>query len=859
MTEAVRLGGILRFLFERLFGPIDYPQDQVAVPNKAAARGVLVYVVRTRSGLLALHFAYALQRLGLPVAAMLAGAGMFLWHTVDRLLRLFRQRSERPLGPWRAAFQDRPPTRLEAMVAEAAARGQTIVLALPPPRAVGQKQPPMRNDYVRALLAVQRTTDRPIQLVPHVFTNPALSGSVDHGLTDRLFGDRRHPGRLRHLAMVIAQRRTTVRVAELVDLREFCGDATDDVRLARRVRHVMQRRMREEERVVAGPELPPHHATARHVLRDPVLRAAIAQVAQQTGRSETDLLRRCRQTLRQMAARYNVRYIQFLNAVLSWVFSRIYDGISVDEPGLRQVIDASRRGPVVFCPAHRSHMDYLVLSLMLWQHGITPPHIVAGHNLAFFPMGTIFRGSGAFFIRRSFRDDPLYKEVLAAYVRELIRAGTSIEFFLEGTRSRTGKLLLPKLGMLSMIVDAWRQHAREDVVFVPVSIDYERIIEAGAYARELSGAVKEREGLGALLKTTRVLGSRYGRMLVQFGAPMSLREFALARGLAQDLADEDGWRTQTARLGYRILHDVGHITSVTPTAVVAAVLLSHRRRGLLEADLKSACLGLVDYLDTAAARLSDSLQDVAARPDAVLEAVRQLVHDGLVVVEGAVDAPRYRVPEANRVAVDYYKNALMNLFAPASIVACCLQMRSMLVAHSNGSIASTQLQEDARFVSRLFKREFIYSVDATFDNQFDDALATLAVRGYLDVHDDGRVVVKDPQSLARLGALLRGFVEAYRLTFETLRELRDFPLWEKELIARTQDRCRRAYLAGMIENAEAANTLLIGNAVAWCKENGVLEERPEGRRTVLALTAAYETAALDELVDTLARCGSGSG
>ena len=154
-----------------------------------------------------------------------------------------------------------------------------------------------------------------------------------------------------------------------------------------------------------------------------------------------------------------------------------------------------KQHPVVLVPCHRSHFDYVILSYIFHLNYMSPPHIAAGINLSFWPLGPLFRGAGAYFIRRSFDDNELYKAVFRSYLKFLIREGYTQEFFIEGGRSRTGKILTPKLGMLSAVVDAFTQGVRRDLYLVPVSIHYGRVVEEEAYQRELDGAEKEPESL----------------------------------------------------------------------------------------------------------------------------------------------------------------------------------------------------------------------------------------------------------------------------------------------------------------------------------------------------------------------------
>lgn len=848
-----RYGLFLQYIFKRFFRPISYADRNLEELRHLTTLGTVVHIARGRSHWLALYFNYLLNAANLPLAAFVGGANVALLQPWDHLWRVWRQRRRRDYLSQLQTVLDAPSlTADETLLAATAARGDSAFVILRPPH--DKISPADRNDYIRSLVVAQRHSPAPIFLVPHVFTDRNHSGGASVGLTDRLFGDKRRPGTLRQLVMLmLPAQRYMIRSGDTLNLQEFCAEheGCDDLLMSRKVRHEINRRMNEEERVVAGPELTPFAVTARHVMRNPIVKDTVAKTATQSGKSQKALENQAGNHLRHIAARYRVGFIRFLAHVLNLVFNRIYDGIALDETGLKQVIEASRHGPLLFCPSHRSHIDYLVLSYALWQRGIAPPHIAAGANLAFFPLGPIFRGSGAFFLRRTFREDALYASVFRSYVQELVKTGTSIEFFLEGTRSRTGKLLMPKFGILSMVVDAWRRGAREDVQIVPVSIDYDRIIEAGAYQAELHGAEKKAEDIGGLLRSTGVLRSRYGRVYVQFGDPLSLKEMAESKQLPQDEGEENDarWRNEIERLGYRILHQVAMIGSVTPTAVVAAALLGHSGRGMPQGILLGRCQGIIEFLEAAPARLANLLQQPDARAAAVLEAVQKLVDEGLVAVDRAGRSdiePIYRVHDDRRVVLDFHKNSIMNYFAPVALIA-----RAM-VKRGESTVNYQELHDDTRFLSRLFKREFIYRVDSDFETYFDETLAIMAARGLLDVVDNQQVHVRDEETLRLLAGLLDNFVQAYWVTATTLLDLRAFPLWQKELLTRSMERARRSFLEGNISRPEAASRTLIEAALSWMKEYEVVFAKNEGKRTTLGLSQHYAAGGLQQLINDIA-------
>ena len=190
------------------------------------------------------------------------------------------------------------------------------------------------------------------------------------------------------------------------------------------------------------------------------------------------VLKEAEKDLKEIASRFDPAFVQLARPLLAAAFHRLYTSVEVDEAGLAAMKRAATDAPIVLCPSHKSHIDYLVLSWLLYENGMTPPHIAAGINLAFWPFGSIARRGGAFFIRRKVKGDRIYTAVLRAYVKHLLRDRFPQEFYVEGGRSRTGKLLSPKTGLVSMEVVAWLDGAADDVVFVPIAVDYEKLIEA---------------------------------------------------------------------------------------------------------------------------------------------------------------------------------------------------------------------------------------------------------------------------------------------------------------------------------------------------------------------------------------------
>lgn len=246
-----------------------------------------------------------------------------------------------------------------------------------------------------------------------------------------------------------------------------------------------------------GPRLPNRDAMFNKILNSEVIQAAIAEEAKKS--SPEKARKEAEKIINEIAADVKHESLRVADRVLSWLWNKLYQGINVQNADRVRKL-ALEGHEIVYVPCHRSHMDYLLLSYLLYHQGLVPPHIAAGINLNFWPAGPIFRSWGAFFIRRTFKGNRLYSTIFREYLAELFYRGYSVEYFIEGGRSRTGRLLEPKTGMMSMSLQALQRGLNRSLSIVPVYIGYEHVLEVDTYAKELRGAAKEKENAGLVLR-----------------------------------------------------------------------------------------------------------------------------------------------------------------------------------------------------------------------------------------------------------------------------------------------------------------------------------------------------------------------
>ena len=276
-----------------------------------------------------------------------------------------------------------------------------------------------------------------------------------------------------------------------------------------------------------------------------------------------------------MASDLSYPGLRIFNGFLTWFWNRIYAGIDVR--GLERFADVAETHTLVYAPSHRSYIDFLLLSYALFHAGLMPPHIAAGDNLNMPVIGPLLRRGGAFFIRRQFANDPLYSAVFSEYLHQVLWRGHPVEYFIEGGRSRTGRLLHPRTGMLRLTVRSHRRGVLRPIAIVPVHISYEKLVEAGAYLEELRGGPKPRESVPSAVRSLRLVRQSFGKVALDFAAPIRLAEFVAATG-ERDEEEDDLVRG----LASEILTRINAVAAVNPVNLVALVTLSMPRHAIDE-------------------------------------------------------------------------------------------------------------------------------------------------------------------------------------------------------------------------------------------------------------------------------------
>lgn len=577
--------------------------------------------------------------------------------------------------------------------------------------------------------------------------------------------------RLRKLfAMIFFRRAVAARFGAPLSLRELVSvakiEGLDNERMVRRAARLLRTEFRTEREAAIGPDLSHRRTLIESMMREPRVLEAIAQEVSEKKTTLGKVEARARAIGREIAADYSYVLVRFMEQLLGKLWNRIYEGVEVR--GAERLAALAKDNTLVYVPCHRSHIDYLLLSYVVHEAGLTVPHIAAGANLNMPIVGGILRRGGAFFLRRSFKDDALYGEVFAAYVHEVLKRGFPMEYFVEGGRSRTGRMLPPKAGLISMTVQSYlREHSRP-LLFVPVYIGYEKLIEGGSYTEELSGATKKKESIFGLLSTIKELRkAHYGTVGVSFARPIALGELLDAHG-AKDM---DTWLADKG-LRRRALTDVSRIIAeringavrINPVAVVATALLATPKHAA-DADQLA---GVVERLLRLASSARTAPEAVATTLSGA-EAIAHTARLGYLTRRTHPLGDVVMADESAAVALTYFRNNVMHCFALPGLIACLIVQygvigRTKLARLSRGLYVlleselylppwSDKRLDDPADAADPVETPNVFPLTEPFE-AFDRTLETLASDGWINVEHEANVV-----SASRQGTDSAAFLE----------------------------------------------------------------------------------------------------
>ncbi|MFH1242560.1 MAG: 1-acyl-sn-glycerol-3-phosphate acyltransferase [Pseudomonadota bacterium] len=793
-------GFLLGWGLYRLFKRFKFDEGMKETLRQMNREGNVVYAIKYPGHLdyLLCHYRFRTSRLPYPKLAF--NINMLLFLPLSKALKIFKFYATHLLRHRRL-----PDSFDTGFFKGAIQQGITSLICLVDPKGFARHFIHSEKDSVHLLLETQMGMVRPIYIVPQLVLYKKTPEKDHSSILEIFFGLGDNPGPLRKVILFLRHNRhALIDFGRPLNLKDFLENQLPSrplEELSQEVRQMLIERIDAQKRVGLGPVMKSRQQVKERVLRDQEVIQAIEKMGSGNAERLKQIKKRAGEEFDRIAADYSAAYVQFGILILNWLWRRIFQDISIDKQGLATVREWARKGTLIYSPSHKSHIDYLVLNQVLYDHHMAMPRIAAGQNLAFWPMGHFLKKCGAFFIRRTFTGAKLYTKIFTSYIRALLEEGQPLEFFIEGGRSRSGKLILPQVGFLSILLNVYKEGYCNNLVFIPASIIYDRILEEKSYLKEIRGGAKEQESLKEFLKARDILKRKYGRIYIRFGQPVSLKEY-----LEQELATGE---EAAQRLAFDLIRSINRVTLVTPLALMATAILTKHRRGFDLKQLRSTTESLSRFLTKYEIPKAPSLVDL---DQALKETISLLVGWKVVgLLEEKVDGEIfYFVAEEKKRELEYYKNSIIHYFIPHAYVAV-----SLLIGREDLKTEKTLLA-DYQFLKDLFKNEFVYEEGGTIEEEVGAATSYFLEASYLRRSNGGYLLTgQGLKDLPLWAGLAKTFIESYWIATRSFIQRRSENGGKSELLKNMNHLGHRLHELGLIDNLEAISHLNFKNALLF--------------------------------------------
>lgn len=632
-------------------------------------------------------------------------------------------------------------------------------------------------------------------------------------------------GRFRRLVSTfIHGRHTLVQVGQPLVVRELISETQDPDVILARISRVMRVYFKRTRSAAIGPDRSHLRTLLDQVVSSEPITQAIQAKARRDQISEEKAQTIAYGYAKEIAANYSYTFVLIANKVLTWFLYRIFRGVQVKHFESFRTLAPGYE--VVYVPCHRSHIDYLLLSYILYHRGLVPPHVAAGLNLNLPFVGPLIRRGGGFFLRRSFRSKPLYAAVFNQYVATILGKGVALEYFIEGGRSRTGRLLPAKAGMLSMTIRAFLAQQKRPILFQPVSIAYERLAEGNAYIAELSGQQKKTESLSDFKNVFNIIRKNYGEVTVSFGAPIFLDELLdhhhpnwRQQKLSADARPE--WVSLVVdELANQILVNINQAAHINPIALLSIVLLATPKYAMDEGDLSKMIALLKSLLSLEA--YSDRITVTERSPQEIIDYGLMM---GVIQRQGHQSGAVISTDETTAVLLTYFRNNALHLLALGAWVACCyLNLRRL---------KRQRLHALTQRVYPFLKNELFLPWDESgLTRALDQTIDGLIEMGLLEQH--GEHIHRAPSGevsahrLKLLANTISQTIERYFMVVATLVKNGSSTVTKQQLESLCGLCAQRVSLLHPLVNPEFQDRNLFAGFVSTLQEEGMLSRNHDG-------------------------------
>jgi glycerol-3-phosphate O-acyltransferase len=816
-----RIGGISALILKLFYSGIKIDEKQTAAIRQLEEDAIVVYVSKFTNSFEFLFYYQRYRQLDLPFPQIGFGYKVYFWQPVSRILRIllaqidFFFQNLKPLHPYNNDY-----------LRQALLKDRAGYLSLVGKKAFYRRFIKAQKSPITYLLETQKLSQRPIYLVPQLLFFTQKPRRAHPSALDMLFGPEDNPGKIRRLIVLFKRpEKIFVEVSEPINLKDYLSAPEIRERSIEYQSLMLRRdlllRMNRHRQSITGPIIKTREELKESMFTSDRFRQFVDEYSENRDIPIREVRKKADAYVEEIAAKYNPGVLKIYSAIVGWIIRTMFEDVIVNTETLDKVKNMSLRGPLVLLPCHKSHIDYLILSYLMYHNNMPCPLIAAGKNLSFWPLGPLFRSGGAFFIRRSFRGAILYSRVFAEYIHKLLEEGFNIEQFIEGGRSRTGKLLMPKLGLLSILLNAYKNGACEDMIIVPIYIGYDRVLEEKSYLNELEGGKKEPENLKQVIQARKFLRNRYGKIYIQFHEPLALNELL---GQTPPLQEMDSRQLSALcrNLGHRVLHAIGQKTVVTPHGLVASAILNCDAENFSADSLMPIIDTYLKHLTTQNAKLADTLvyDSYPAIQKAILSYVQRKFIEPLPAdKEKPPSDATYKIDTDKRPNLEYYKNNCVGFFIPAAFTALnILQL-------NQSRFGAADLHEGYAFLQNLFKYEFSYDSDRDIVIYVQQNLDAFMENGTLKFQPEPlntyHLSESGPRKLKRFAIFLKPYFESYWIVLNFFMVTPANTIKSRDRLKKISDTGDQMFRRGEITRKEALNKISYQNAVEFFVSRGV--------------------------------------
>ncbi len=810
------------WIMQRFYSGIKDDEQQLEIIRSLPKDATIVYLNKFKSyfDFLFYHSRFIQNRLPVPEIGL--NYRVLFFQPISRLLRTLLSKFD-----YATLNLKLPDPYRDGYYISELNQGTSAFLSLVNEKGFYKRFVKAKADPIHHLIEAQSESDQEIYIVPLLmFFGKKPSRSVP-SIIDLFLGPESKPGLLRRWVTLIRNpKKLFYEVSTPISLRKFL-DEPDLKSMSRDHQALVLRRnlllqLNKHRQSITGPVKKTMEELKENILTSDRLKTYLDEHAAKRDVPIARIRRKADAYIDEIACKQSPALIRLAEYVVGWILNTMFQGVSYNEEGLRHIKSMAQKGPIIFVPCHKSHVDYLMLPYLFYRNNMAVPYIAAGANLSFWPLGPIFRAGGAFFLRRTFRGNVLYSKVFAEYIHRLLIEGFNIKLFIEGTRSRTGKLIMPKLGFVSILLNAYKNGACEDLVFAPIYIGYDRVLEEKSYLHEIEGGKKEPESFLQVISARKFLRNRYGKVYIKFHPTISVNQLLAASGSNLSEMTNKAQNALCRNLGHRIINAINQVTVITPHALTASVLLNVPKERLSYDDLMQQIDNYLQHLTLQNADIADTL--LMDHVHAVENVLRDYIGRKLISrVDGRKTGPlndaQFAVNVSRRPVLEYYKNNCISFFVPAAFVALAILDKDAF------QFSASDLQEVYLFLQDFFKYEFAFDMDKAPDYDLRKTIKAFIDDAIIIPHptlpDTYNITSAGFRKLKHYSRFLKPYFESYWIVLQYFSRTPQNGNSAKDKLKKIQTIGERLYKRKEIELIEALSKINFSNGINFFTTHSV--------------------------------------